>query len=191
MIVDLQNADQVVKEDKLDLLVVSYGGSCSNLLNDKLKQNGYNTYTHYYELILCHCPTYIDLNIPIIYIYDEIIKSFLSMKRRGNGYWDVNQIKLSNNNDIELSDENLLKLMINQFYNWTNNKHDNVLIIKSKELFEPHIKKKLELFLKKELINFPIQYIQPKTNINTMLNPELIYLFEKYNDDINYINNFK
>jgi hypothetical protein len=192
MIADLQNANRLIKEDKIDLLPVCYGGCCSNTLVTILEENGYNTYTHNYRLILCHCPIYIDIDIPIIYIYDNPIKSFLSMKRRGNGYWDINQQKLSNNYDVELTDENLLKLMINQFNNWTSQKKDNILIIKSDELFEPHIKNKLELFLKKKLINFPLKYEKPITDIENILseNEDLKQLFEKYKDDIDRINNF-
>jgi hypothetical protein len=192
MIADLQNADKLVKEDKIDLLPVCYGGCCSNSFATYLEENGYNIYTHHYMEILCHCPIYIDIDIPIIYMYDNPIKSFLSMKRRGNGWWDTNQKKLSNNYDVELTDENLLKLMINQFNNWTSQKKDNILIIKSDELFEPHIKNKLELFLKKKLINFPLKYEKPITDIENILseNEDLKQLFEKYKDDIDRINNF-
>lgn len=68
------------------------------------------------------------------------------MKNRGDGIWDVNQQKLTNNKDVELSDENLLKSMIEQFNSWTSVKKNNVLILKSCELFKYDIVNKLETF---------------------------------------------
>ena len=54
----------------------------SNILKRKqqteyiLKQ--YNCKIELWHKILCHCPKYIPVNIPVIYIYDNPIKSFLS-----------------------------------------------------------------------------------------------------------------
>jgi hypothetical protein len=190
MICDLNNVQTIIKEEGLNLLVVSYGGCVSNTLVNELEKNNYNCNTKVWRDILCHCPKYIEIDIPIIYIYDNPIKSFISMKNRNHGYWDVNQRKLSNNNNADLTDENLIKLMINQFNSWTNVKRDNVLIIKSCELFEDSIINKLEGFLKKKLYNFPIVYNKPKTDITNNINIELLPLFEKYKSDIDKINNF-
>jgi len=140
--------------------------------------------------ILCHCPKYIEIDIPIIYIYDNPIKSFISMKKRNSGIWDVNQQKMSNNKNIALSDDNLIKLMINQFNSWTNIKRDNVLVIKSSELFENNIVEKLENFLKTKIYHFPISYNIPKTNIETIEDIEDIELFKRYKLEIDKINNF-
>ncbi len=139
-------------------MVVSYGGCVSNTLTYTLEKNNYKVRTQTYNDILCHCPYYIETHIPIIYIYNNPIKSFISMIKRGSGFWDVNQQKMSNNKNVDLSNENLLKLMINQFNSWTNIKRDNVLIIKSCELFENSIVDKLENFLKKKLYYLPIPY---------------------------------
>jgi hypothetical protein len=190
MICDLNNVQTIIKEEGLNLLVVSYGGCVSNTLVNELEKNNYNCNTKVWRDILCHCPKYIEIDIPIIYIYDNPIKSFISMKNRNHGYWDINQQKLSNNNNADLTDENLIKLMINQFNSWTNVKRDNVLIIKSCELFEDSIINKLEGFLKKKLYNFPIVYNKPKTDITNNINIELLPLFEKYKSDIDKINNF-
>lgn len=187
---DLNNVQTIIKEEGLNLLVVSYGGCVSNTLVNALEKNNYNCNTKVWRDILCHCPKYIEIDIPIIYIYDNPIKSFISMKNRNHGYWDINQQKLSNNNNADLTDENLIKLMINQFNSWTNVKRDNVLIIKSCELFEDSIINKLEGFLKKKLYNFPIVYNKPKTDITNNINIELLPLFEKYKSDIDKINNF-
>lgn len=148
---NINNIKNIIQEEGLNLLIVSYGGSCSNTLTDILEKNNYNCRSKIFTDLLCHCPHYIEIDIPIIYIYDNPVKSFISMRNRGIGIWDVNQQKMSNNKSIELSDENLITLMINQFNNWTNIKRDNVLIIRTCELFEDNIVNKLELFLKKNI----------------------------------------
>ena len=168
----------------LDILVVSYGGSCSNVLADTLEKNNYKCKTRIWCQMLCHCPVFININIPIIYIYDNPIKAFMSMRNRGHGFWDANQKKLSNNNNCQLSDEHLLKCMINQFNNFINK---NVLIIKSCEIFQNNIVNKLEFFLNKKLYHFPILYITPKTT-SKIEDKSLIELFKKYKTDIDCIN---
>lgn len=193
MICNLNNINQmnhIIQKEGLQVLVVSYGGSCTNQLVDILEKNHYTCKTNIWAKILCHCPKYININIPIIYIYDNPIKSFLSMKRRGVGYWDLNQKKLSNNNNIILSDENLIKLMIRQFYLWTYVKRDNVLILKANELFENTIVDKLEGFLKRKLHYLPIIYKTPTVKKADIENPENDLLFQKYYSEINYINKF-
>jgi hypothetical protein len=164
-IFNLNEINDQIEKEKLELCIVSYGGCCSNQLADVLEQNGYKCRTPIYHNLLCHCPKYVKMNIKTIYVYDNPIKSFISMKRRGDGIWDVNQRKLSNNINVDLSDENLLTLMINQFNSWTSVKHDNLLIIKSEELFQENIVNKLENFLQKKIVNFPIKFIEPKSNI--------------------------
>jgi hypothetical protein len=190
MIRDLDNIKNIIKNEGLQLLVVCYGGCASNTLTDTLEKNKYKIKTASYNDLLCHCPHYIEIDIPIIYIYDNPVKSFISMKRRGRGIWDVNQRKLSNDNHVDLSDENLLKLMIQQFNSWTNIKRDNVLIIKSSELFENSIVEKLEKFLKKKIYHFPIPYVTPKTNIENIINNDEVELFKKYKLEIDKINHF-
>jgi hypothetical protein len=174
-----------------ELCVISYGGSCSNALVDVLEKNGYRIRTDLWRDILCHCPVYFDMNIPVIYIYDNPIKSFLSMKRRGNNYWGTNQEKLSNNEKIEYSDENLLKLMIRQFKLWTKRKSKNLLVLKSDELFNPNVSNKIKKFLKNMFISdLPLKYKKSKTDISEMLDEER-ELFSKYKEDIDIINNYK
>ena len=190
MICDLNNINDIIKREGLDILVVSYGGSCSNTLVRYLGKNNFSCSSHIWDTILCHCPYYIECNIPIIYIYDNPIKSLLSMKNRGYGFWDLNQKKLSNDTNIVLSDKNLLELMIKQFNSWTNIKRDNVCVIKSCELFENNIVNKLENFLKKKIDHFPIPYINPKSNVENIENIELIELFEEYKLEIDKINNY-
>jgi hypothetical protein len=184
---NINNLNNIIKKEGLNLLVVSYGGSCSNTLVDYLQKNNYKCNSHTWEKILCHCPHYIDVNIPIIYIYDNPIKSFMSVKRR---YFSINQKKLNNNKNINISDENLISLMIQQFNSWTNIKRTNVLVIKSCELFEANIVTKLENFLNKKINYFPIVYSNPKTDINTITNNNLINLFDKYKVEIDKINNY-
>lgn len=183
--------NEVIKKDGLNVLVVCYGGCCSNQFVYKLQQNGYKARSFLWDKILCHCPKYIDVNIPIIYIYDNPIKAFLSQKNRGKGYYDVNQRKLSNNLNIELSDENLLKLIIEQFNNWTNIRRNNVLIIKSNELFQDKIVNKLENFLKRKINHFPIQYKNSRTTDSNIEEFKSTELFKKYQLEIEKIINFE
>jgi hypothetical protein len=185
-ICDLKHVNDVIKEEKMDLCVISHGGCCSNQLVDILTDNGYNIRTPIWEKILCHCPEYIDIDIPIIYIYGNPLYSFLSVKNRENNYWEANQQKLSNNEITKLSDENLLKLMIKQTNTWINIKKANILILKSSEIFEDHIVDKLQSFLKRDLHSFPITYVKPKTSLENLDRDELL-LFQKYKADINKI----
>lgn len=188
MIVNLDDIQNIITEEKMDILVVSYGGSASNTLADVLIKNKYNIRTKTYRQLLCHCPRYIDINIPIIYVYDNPIKSFLSVRQR---YWSVNQKKLSNDEYVELSDENLLKLMIKQFKQWTSIPRQNVLIVKTCELFDNNIVDKLETFLNTKIQHFPLVYKTPTTDIeNISHNREMVGLFDKYKKDIQYIKDF-
>ena len=68
MICDLDDINNIIKEEGLNLLVVSYGGCVSNKLTDYLEENNYKIRTETYINILCHCPHYIEIDIPIIYI---------------------------------------------------------------------------------------------------------------------------
>jgi len=192
MICDLSGIGDIIKREKLHVLVVSYGGSCSNALVQVLTRNGYKCSPPIWHKILCHCPHYIDVDIPIIYIYDNPIKAFISMKNRGRGYWDTNQRKLSNNEKVGLSDDNLLKLMISQFNSWTSVKRDNVLVLKTGELFEQGITKKLETFLcAKKIRYFPIPYKEPKTSTEKITNNQWAPLFKKYKPQLDYIASFQ
>lgn len=47
MICDLRYANSLINNQGLDILVVSYGGSCSNLLVDTLEKNGYRCNAKY------------------------------------------------------------------------------------------------------------------------------------------------
>jgi len=183
---DLKQINDIIKEEKMDICVISHGGCCSNQFVDILTENGYNIRTPIWDNILCHCPEYIDIDIPIIYIYGNPLYSFLSVKKRGEGFWDINQQKLSNDENTKLSDENLLKLMLKQINTWINIKKDNVLILKSSEIFEEPILDKLQTFLKKDLHSFPITYIKPKTSLENLDKDELM-LFQKYKKNINTI----
>jgi hypothetical protein len=185
-ICDLKQINDIIKEEKMDICVISHGGCCSNQLVDILTENGYNIRTPIWDNILCHCPEYIDIDIPIIYIYGNPLYSFLSVKKRGEGFWDINQKKLSNNENITLSDENLLKLMLKQINTWININKPNVLILKSSEIFEESILDKLQTFLKKDLHSFPIEYIKPKTSLEN-LDRDILMLFQKYKKNINTI----
>jgi hypothetical protein len=184
--------NQKLKKNNIDVLVVCYGGCCSNTLVNALEKCNFKCNFELWDKILCHCPTYININKPIIYIYDNPIKSFLSQKRRGLGIWDLNQRKLCNNVNVELSDENLLDLMIKQFNSWTNVKRNNVLIIKSEELFKNEIQAKLQRFIgpQHKLLHFPIKYIESAITSEDIEKFKSTELYQKYKVEIEQINNF-
>ena len=185
---------QQIKNEGLQICVVSYGGSSSNTLTNVLESNNYKCTTPIWRSILCHSPELINTNIPIIYLYRDPRCAFLSMKKRGKGYYDINQQKLSNNKNIQLSDENLLILMIKQFNTWTSKNVKHVLILKYEELFINDISNKLKIFLKNNNLKyFPIQYKTPKFTGENLDNLNIQYklLFDKYKNEIDYINNYK
>ena len=199
---DKDKVKQKITEQKFDVIITSYGGSWSNAIEGRLRRSGFNIRygktkeeksVCLWRNILCHSPYYIDLGKPYIYIYDnDIIKAFLSVKRRGGNYWAVNQRKLNNKKKLKLSDENLLKSMIQQFYNFTEIKRNDVLIIKSSELFQPEIKEKINNFLGRKVNGFPIEYREPTINTSThYYSQQEIELFDKYKKDIEYIKNFE
>ena len=198
---DNEKMKKLIKEQEFDLLVTSYGGSCSNAIEGILRKNGLNIrygktkeekHKCIWRKLLCHSPCYVNLGKPIIYIYDnQVVKAFLSVKRRGRGWWDTNQKKLNNNKNVELSDENLLKSMIQQFYSFTNQKRKDVLVIKASEIFQPEIKEKLEKFLGCQLKGLPLKYREPTVNLSSYeYSKEEKELFEKYKKHIDYIYNF-
>jgi hypothetical protein len=80
--------------------------------------------------------------------------------------------------------------MINQFTKWTGSNKNNLLIIKSSEIFNPSIISKLETFLNRKIDFFPAEYVIPKTNCTNIKNKNLDKLFKKYEKYINKINNF-
>jgi hypothetical protein len=186
----IQNLKNRVKAEQLEVIVICYGGSCSNQLTDVLEKNNYKSRSCVWSQMLCHYPHYIDLGIPIIYLYDNPIKAFLSMKRRGIELLTVNQRKLSNNPSATFDAEKLLKLMINQFNSFTGKRRKDVLILRADELFKPAINSRLQTFLKKPNLTFlPVTYIPPKTDLTTISSDDAA-LFKKYEKEINSINTF-
>ena len=68
-----------------------------------------------------------------------------------------------------------------------------MLILKYEELFDEKINNKLNTFLNNDkLTNFPIKYVKPHINSNTIDMLDIGYnkLFKKYKNELNYINNF-
>ena len=186
-IADLKHVADALTKEGMDICVVSYGGSGSNTLVDALTSNGYRCRTPLWDRILCHCPVYIDLPVPIIYIYRNPVEAFLSVRRR---FFKINQQKLANDMDVFVHDENLLRLMIRQFLSFTSN--PNVLVLKYDELFQPHIVQTLEGFLSAGLRHFPIPFIPPVSAapVRDKKKESLSALFYKYRKEIQYINGF-
>jgi hypothetical protein len=188
-IVDLKKVSMVAVREKLDVCIVSFGGSCSNALREVLEANDLKCRTCIWETILCHCPEYVKLDMPVIYIYDNPIKAFLSQKRRGTGIYECNQRKLSNDKDIVISDENLLKHMLRQFKSWTSNYDPNVLVVHASDLFQPIISQTIDTFLNKKVTGLPIQYKRPNTILGeTKTTSEEDSLFERFKMEIDAVN---
>ena len=186
---NLQKLEEAIKRDKLDIGIISYGGSGSNCLTNFLKNNGYKVKSPIHNRILCHCPVVPKSNIKFIYIYRDPRKAFLSQYRRKPHIWSLNQKKMSNNYNVKLSNENLLKLILFNFMTWTSVKKDNILILKYEELFNEIGQNKIKNFLNNDkLKNFPVYVKKNKTE--TLINDDIQKLFEKYKKQIDYINNF-
>ena len=193
VIMNLLKINENIIKEKLDIAVVSFGGCSSNTLCDILETNGYKVKSKTHGKILCHCPSPVKLNIPVIYLYRDPREALLSMKRRGKGFWDINQTKLSNSTNINYSDGNLLRLMIQQFNKWTTFKDNRMIIVKYEELFDETIINKLQVFLNNDkLTNFPIIYNNPHINANIIdtIDNTFKKLFKKYKKEIDHINNF-
>jgi mannosyltransferase OCH1-like enzyme len=168
-----------------DVWVCSYGGCASNYLVKKLEKYGYKTQTDLYHKILSHSPVQIKTDKPIIYLYRNIQDAWNSVKSRGIGWYDVNIKKLSNNKNVIISDENLLKLMIEQFKNWTKNIGNNILYLSYKDMFS----EKGNILLKKFLNNKNIEKFDQIPSTKKYKFPD--YLEEKYKLSFNYFYNFR
>ena len=198
MICNMSIIKEMVKQDGLHVCVTSYGGSCTNALCDILNECGIVTNTPVWGSILCHSPCYYDLGIPIIYIYDHPIKSFMSVKRRGK-LINMNYAKMTNNLNSVYTPEKMIRSMINQFHSFTREKRDDVLVLHSKELFQPNISSKISSFLIKNRINgkiyndlkvkLPLVYKQPRHNDNE-LTIGLAYIFNRYKNEIQKISQY-
>lgn len=198
MICDINNIKNLVKEDGLQVCITSYGGSCSNALCDILNECGIITNTPVWGSMLCHSPCYMELGIPIIYIYDHPVKSFMSVKRRGLS--KTNYAKLTNNLDTVYTPEKMMRSMINQFHTFTKYDRHDVLVLHSKEIFQPGIAAKISDFLIKNGINekiyneldgrLPLIYKHPSHKDNE-LTIGLAYIFSRYKKEIQRIAQYK
>ena len=199
MICDMNNVKNLVKQDGLQVCVTSYGGSCTNVLCDILNECGIVTNTFIWGSILCHSPCYIELGIPIIYLYDHPVKSFMSVKRRGK-LIKMNYAKMTNNLDSVYTPEKMMRSMINQFHSFTRENRDDVLVLHSKELFQPDISSKLSNFLIRNGINekiyndlnvrLPIIYKQPSHKDNE-LTIGVAFIFNRYKNEIQKIAQYR
>ena len=189
-----QEIHQLIKKHNLQIAVISYGGCASNTLTQFLTNNCNLNASKPIWNNICHHPTIINSDIPFIYIYRNPIEALMSQKRRGKGYWDVNQCKLANDGDlVDLSDENLLQLMLIQFSNWAFSDKSNIHVMNYDELFTEEGYDRLLIFLKK---HFPTKQFPPKSTIKYKptnkykLPQNIIELEQKYKTDIDIILNY-
>jgi hypothetical protein len=194
MNLDIDTIKNVVIEDGIELCVTSYGGSCTNVLTDTLHECGIQTNTKLWGEVLSHLPGYVSLGIPIIYVYDNPIKSFMSTRRRGLNKF-VHRKMNNNNKNVIYTHEKLIRNMITQFHSFTNVKRDDVLVLHSKELFNANVIDKISLFLsfhgidKKISHKFPFIYKNP-SHKHDDLTLGLAHLFNKYSNELKFINNY-
>jgi hypothetical protein len=188
-----------VKNDGLEVCLTSYGGCCTNVLCEILNQCNIITNTPVWGDILCHSPCYVELGIPIIYLYDHPVKSFMSVKRRGK-LMKMNYAKMTNNLDSVYTPEKMIRSMINQFHSFTRENRDDVLVLHSKELFQPDISSKLSNFLIRNGINekiyndlngkLPLIYKHPSHKDNE-LTIGLAFIFNRYKNEIQKIAQYR
>lgn len=180
-----------------EILVTSFGGCASNSLVHILKHNDFRLVDGYDEH-LCHASKPPRINIKMIYLYNDPIHSWLSQINRG--LTETNVMKLSDHRFKTRGNNKLLllKLMIRQFKNWTSAPINNLLIIKTSELFTQEGKIKLERFLKpevkpgvgKQIEGLPMVYRQPKS-LDCPMSLEERRIIKYYIKDINHINKYK
>ncbi len=191
---------KILKRSKLDVWICSYGGSGTNMLANYLQKQGLKTKNYLWSKKLVHNPIPIDLGVPMIYIYDDPRKSLFSEKSRKNIYY-CNILKLSNNyfdvkkkkiskkiQNVRFNDDFLLRLMIRQFKSWSSTHlKDKIFFISLQDFFKDETKEKLQTFLGRTLTNYPV-YRPSKKKYNFSNKSKL---FEKYKNDIEFINNYK
>jgi hypothetical protein len=177
---DKETLERLVYEQKLDVLVVSFGGCCSNALVDVLEKNGFKCRSAIWKKILCHSPMFLDLEIPTIYIYGDPIESYMSMKRRGDGFWLANQKKMSNGRIKRGNGGNLLDLMRTQFDIFTSQSSKKVLVVDKNSLFsnEQGLKTLLHGFLGSEVKFLPVSKRERMSKAEDLLT-ETDYAFFK------------
>lgn len=199
MICNMDTLKERVKNDGLEVCLTSYGGCCTNVLCEILNQCNIITNTPVWGDILCHSPCYVELGIPIIYLYDHPVKSFMSVKRRGK-LMKMNYAKMTNNLDSVYTPEKMIRSMINQFHSFTRENRDDVLVLHSKELFQPDISSKLSNFLIRNGINekiyndlngkLPLIYKHPSHKDNE-LTIGLAFIFNRYKNEIQKIAQYR
>ena len=84
-----------IESNKLDIMVVSYGGSASNTMVKYLSLLNFKCRSKAWAKIFCHFPEPLEcFKIKCVYIYDDPRISFMSMKRRKFGIWDKKSKKI-------------------------------------------------------------------------------------------------
>jgi GR25 family glycosyltransferase involved in LPS biosynthesis/lipopolysaccharide biosynthesis glycosyltransferase/predicted O-methyltransferase YrrM/mannosyltransferase OCH1-like enzyme len=178
---DLSKINESIKKENLKACVVSCGGTASNSFVRALEKDGIKCISLTWARILCHCPHFIDIKIPIIYIYRDPREAWMSVKRRG---MQMNQWKLANSFNIELTEENLLSLMITQIEKWTSTENKNLLKLEYPEIFKKDCRKKVSKFLSTSIQSLPLPEKKGKTDFSKVSEKDSI-LLRKYSKRIN------
>lgn len=186
----LSNSEIIREINKLDVWLVSPGGSGSTTFNTWLTKNGYNIINHTWRKIGCHHGIPLNLKIPIIYLFADLSKAYMSVSRRKSrrdSPYFTNQRKLTNNYHCQISETNLWKSMKNQIENWVFLEDfvftSDILIIKQNDLYTEKGKILVEKLLGRSFMDFPIEQ-ERKSQINNF-DDNIIQ------DIISYENRFK
>lgn len=187
-IVDLRIVPQLMKRQNTNLAIVSYGGSCSNALANALRACRWRVHTKIWDQIVCHCPQYLDFGVPVIYVFEDPVRAFLSQNRRE--LLLMNQHKLTNSTTEDLDPETMFRSMFQQFRDFVRHGKDKVFFLRSSQLFLPETRPALEAFLKcRPLRTLPLQFRAPKTETDKVPS-RFEALFAKFRNEIDFVRNF-
>lgn len=171
-----------VQLEQLDCCIISFGGCGTHYLVNHLEKKKLKIKTNIWSNYLCHYSNLIELPIPIIYLYRDIRKAFISQLR--NNFANKNYEMLNTISKRKYSDEHFFIAMYEQFEKFIT--ADNIYKIEYNELFSKDKMTNLYQFLKIKNDSFESLFIQPKTfKFNNYQN-----IFDKHQDKINYVNSF-
>ena len=129
-LLNFSDVSNLLNEQNASIWVASFGGVGSEQLALYLEARGLTVNTSAWDKALCHFPypVFTKLKRPFkaIYVYGDPVNAICSQKRRG--FHGVNLQKLRNNDELQYSDEDMLRAMAFQFEAWTTF-HDDSLPI--------------------------------------------------------------
>jgi len=173
---------KTIQLEKLDCCIISFGGCGTHYLANNLQEKNLIVRSATWVNYLCHYPKYIELNIPIIYLYGNLREAFISQLR--NNFAKKNYKILNTVVKRKYSNENFFLSMYEQFERFIENK--NVVKITYKDLFNKV--KMIDLYKFLNIKDHSFSKLYDKPNQFNYDNYKII--FDKHEDKINYVNSF-